>query len=548
MKHLKQRLALVLSLMMVLSIFTAPATASADTKKTTKPQELTLNLGPDPLNLDPAFYGGALTSGCEGGHILNNTFEGLMREVNRKLVPASAEKYVVSTDGLTYTFTLRDSKWSDGKAVTAKDFEYAWKRVLDPKAPMDYSFLMYCIKGAQDYTDGKGSADNVGVKALDEKTLQVTLTSPTSYFPTLTALHNFMPVRQDMVEKNPANWSKTAETAVGNGPFKISSYTPGKKIVLIKNENYWNAKVVILKKITASITEDEAAAVAAYKKNKLDIVDITNHQDIPALKNITTLKLLPEHMSYYFTFNTQKAPMKDVRVRKALSMAIDRNFLIKNATKPGLFPAGGLVPIGFRDSQNKEFRGVATEYGLVNNPDTIQAAKKLLAEAGFADGKGFPSIEITFSATAPEHENIAKAIQSMWKANLGIDATLKKMDSKEFYGILGKGDFTIARQGWGADFPDPISFLDRWTSGNADSNGTFWKSEKYDQLIATSLKTTGTEKDAALYAAEKMVIDEMIVMPIYYLSDPVLVQNHVHGWEKTVLSYWWFGNTSISKK
>ncbi|SHH61026.1 peptide ABC transporter substrate-binding protein [Clostridium grantii] len=266
----------------------------------TEDGELAWNLGSDPKTLDPQ-----LNSASDGGDVLTNLYEGLMRDVKGKIVPAMAESYEVSEDGLVYTFKLRDAKWSDGKAVTAGDFVFGWKRAMDPATASEYSFIMESasIKGAAEFIAGTGTADEVGVKALDDKTLEVTLTTPTEYFLGLTGFYTFMPVREDVVDAE-GIWAKDPAKAISNGPFKLAEYKSGDKIVLVKNENYWNADSVKLNTINASMIVEESTMLTAYQNNELDIIDTMPSAEIAKLQaEDPTFKVLPQIGTYYYMFN-----------------------------------------------------------------------------------------------------------------------------------------------------------------------------------------------------------------------------------------------------
>jgi ABC-type oligopeptide transport system substrate-binding subunit len=269
-------------------------------KASTDTGELMWNLGSDPKTLDPQ-----LNSALDGGDIINNVFEGLMREVDGKLVNAMADSYEISEDGLVYTFKLKDTKWSDGESVKAGDFEFAWKRAMDPTTASEYSFIMESanIKGASEYIAGTGTAEDVGVKALDDKTLQVTLTTPTEYFLGLTGFFTFMPVREDVVDIE-GIWAKDNSKAVSNGPYKIAEYSAGDKIVLVKNENYWNSDAVKLQKITASMIVESTTALTAYQNGELDLIDDLPSAEITKLQSEDpTFKVLPTIGTYYYMFN-----------------------------------------------------------------------------------------------------------------------------------------------------------------------------------------------------------------------------------------------------
>ena len=513
-----------------------PAPAEEEAKE----MVLTWNLGADPKTLDPQ-----LNSAADGGYIINNTFEGLMREVNGKLEPKMAESYEVSEDGLTYTFKLRDAKWSDGKPVTAKDFEFSWKRALSPEVASEYSFQMFYIKGGQEYFNGEASVDDVAVKAIDDKTLEVVLNAPTPYFLDLTTFYTYMPTREDLVD-NEGIWAKDPAKAVSNGPFKLAECKTGDKVVLVKNENYWDQETVKLDKIEALMIVDESTMLTAYEAGELDIIDNMPTQEIPRLQaEDPTFQILPILGTYYYIFNVEKAPTDNLNVRRALALAIDREAIVNTVTKGGQIPATGYVPNGLRTSTGEDFRKVAGDYGIDPTAANVEEAKKLLAEAGYPNGEGFPTIELVYN-TSEGHKAIAEAIQEMWKQNLGINITLANQEWAVFQDTRHNGNFTIARAGWLGDYADPMTFLDLWTSysGNNDSQ---WKNTDYDALIEKTKLAEGEERDKLLLEIEKMMMDEMIVMPIYYYTDPVMIQEHVVDAEKTILGHWFFGNTTVNK-
>ncbi|QXM06508.1 peptide ABC transporter substrate-binding protein [Crassaminicella indica] len=533
-----------LAFILVVILFVTALTGCTGNKPEEKKGEVVLrwNISSEPKTIDPQ-----LNSASDGGHIINNTFEGLMRERDGKLEKAMAESYDVSDDGLTYTFHLRDAKWSDGKPVRAQDFEYAWKRALDPNLvpePSEYAFQLFYIKGAQDAYEGKGSLDDVAVKAIDDKTLEVTLNAPTAYFLNLTTFYTYMPVRKDMVEKDPKGWARNPEIAVSNGPFKLADYIMGDRIILEKNENYWKADDVKIDKIEALMIVEQSTALTAYEAGEIDIIDDLPTQEIPRLKaENPTFMIWPEVGTYYYIFNVTKAPTDDVRVRKALSLAIDRKAIVEKVTKGGQIPATGFTPPGLLDAEGKEFQKVAGDYGIDPNAAKVEEAKKLLAEAGYPNGEGFPEIEVIYN-TSESHKAVAEAIQAMWKENLGIDVKLANQEWAVFQDTRHQGNFSIARAGWLGDYADPMTMLDLWLSysGNNDAQ---WNSPKYDKLIEDSKILTGQERFKLLYDAQKLMMDEMIVMPIYYYTRPQMVSEHVKNWEKTKMGHWFFGRAYI---
>ncbi len=532
-----------------------------EVQEPTTEEEMVLNwdLGADPKTLDPG-----LNSANDGGHIINNTFEGLMREVKGKLVPATAESYEVSEDGLTYTFKIReDAKWSDGKPVTAHDFEFAWKRALKPEVASEYGFQLFYIKGAQDFYEGKEGAtiDDVAIKTLDDKTLQVELVAPTPYFLNLTSFYTYMPVREDVVD-NDGVWAKDPEKAISNGPFKLAEYTSADKVVLVKNEHYWDAENVKLDKIIGTMIVDQSTRLTAFEAGEIDAADEPPVQEIPRLlAEEPSFQILPLLGTYYYIFNVDKEPTNDVRVRKALAYAIDRKAITEQITKGGQKPATGYVPEGLYLSDGRQFREVAGDYGIDPNQAMVEEAKELLAEAGYPNGEGFPKLTLVYN-TNDNHKAVAEAIQEMWKQNLGIEVELTNQEWAVFQDTRHQGNFEIARAGWLADYSDPMTFLDMWTSysGNNDAQWRWKESEafphdtilnpsnkEFEELIEKSKLSSGEERDNALLEAEKIMMDEMVVMPIYYYTDPTYVKTYVKEWEKTPLGHWYFGNAYIEK-
>ncbi|MCT4620604.1 MAG: peptide ABC transporter substrate-binding protein [Marinisporobacter sp.] len=502
------------------------------------------NIGSEPKTIDPQ-----LNSAADGGHVINNTFEGLMREVDGKLIPAMAESYDLSEDGLTYTFHIRDAKWSDGEPVRAQDFEYAWKRALDPNLvpePAEYAFQLFYVKGAQDAYEGKGKLEDVAISCKDDKTLEVTLNAPTPYFLSLTAFYTYMPVRADMVEKDPENWARNPEYAVSNGPFFVEDYIMGDRIVFKKNEHYWNKDKVKIDKVEGLMIVEESTALTAYEAGEIEVDDHIPVQEIPRLmENDPTFSIWPEVGTYYFIFNVEKEPVNDVKVRRALTLAIDRKAICERITKGGELPATGFTPPGLLDAKGEEFQKNAGDYGIDPNAANVEEAKKLLAEAGYPEGKGFPEVTVIYN-TLERHKAVCEAIQEMWKQNLGIEVKLQNQEWAVFQDARHHGNFQIARAGWLGDYADPMTMLDLWLSysGNNDCQ---WNNSEYDKLIEESKLKTGEERFEILYKAQDLMMDTNIVLPIYYYTRPQMVKEYVKNWEKTKMGHWFFGNAEIEQ-
>ncbi|HAS79660.1 MAG TPA: peptide ABC transporter substrate-binding protein [Fusobacteriaceae bacterium] len=513
-------------------------------------QMITFNLGADPKSVDPQ-----LNSATDGGIVINNTFEGLMRtDENGKAQPAGAESVDISDDKMTYTFHLRkDAKWSDGKPVTAADYRYAWLRALDPAVASEYSFQLYYIKGGQEYFEGKGSREDVGLEVVDDLTFKVTLKAPTAYFLDLVTFYTFMPVRQDAVEKKPEGWAKDPSITLSNGPFKISEYHMNDKVILVPNEYYWNKESVKLDKIVMTMIVDISTAMTAYDSDEVDVLITVPTPEIPKRQvEDPTFHIVPYLGTYYYIFNVNKAPTNDINVRKALTLAIDREQIVNEVSKGGQQPANGFVPTGLVDSQGNDFRATAGDYGISSTAD-VEKAKEYLAKAGYPNGEGMAPVELIYN-TSEGHKAIAEAIQEMWKKNLGIEVNLVNQEWAVFQDTRHVGNFEVARAGWIGDYNDPMTFLDLWTSysGNNDAQwsytkGDFPENKKFDALIENSKVAQGTDRDKDLYAAEKILMDELVTMPIYYYTGVIMVKDKVKNWERDILGTWYLGNVEIAE-
>lgn len=484
-------------------------------------QYIRYNLGAEPETLDPARM-----TGLPEGTAINCLLEGLTRyDANNVPQPAIAEKWDISPDGLTYTFHLRDAKWSNGDPVTADDFVYSWLRALDPNTAADYAYQLFYIKGAEEYNGGNGKKEDVAVKALDPKTLQVTLKAPAPQFLGLTAFQTYMPVNAKMDQQN-TEWYKSPETYICNGPFKLARWEHNQKLEMVKNENYWDAKSVKLAKLDMTLVESYDTAYNMYKTDQVDIlVESVPTQEIPQLKASGELKIYPDTALYFYRFNVKKKPLDDVRVRKALAMAIDRQAIIDNITQAEQKPAFGYVPFGFVDADGKDFQANS---GNAFFKEDAAAAKQLLAEAGFPDGKGFPKLKLLYN-TNEAHQKVAQAVQQMWKKNLGIDVELVNQEWQVYLDSMDHQNFDICRSGWSPDYLDPMTFIDMFvTEPPENNNDTNWGNKNYDALVKKA-NSTGNQKErmAAMHEAEKILMDEMPIMPIYYYTKPCLIKDNV---------------------
>ncbi len=519
-----------------------PGDGNTPVVEETVEQKIVYNLGADPKTIDPQ-----LNSAVDGSTIIHNAFEGLMREdENSKIVPGTAEKYEVSDDGTVYTFHIRkDAKWSDGKPVVAGDFEYAWKRALNPKVAAEYAYQLFYIKnGAAYYNQEKvggkvATAEDVGVKVIDDNTLEVTLEAPVPYFLSLAAFPTYFPVRKDIIEGNEEKWTLKPDTYISNGPFKMSEWKEKESITFVKNENYWDAKNVKLETLEVKLIDDQITYLNAFKSGEIDVIESPPQAEIPTLLDEGTAKIYPYLGTYFYVINVSDKA-KDVdpkaaealsnpKFRKALSLAIDKQLIVDKVAQGGQAPATSYVPAGILDSIGKEFQKEYSSKGA-----NIEEAKNLLAEAGYPNGEGAPTITFTFN-TDQGHQNIAQAVQDMWKTNLGINVELKNEEWAVFQDTRNNFQYSIARHGWIADYNDPMTFLDMWTTGNGQNNAGY-SNKEYDKLIAQAkVELDDAKRTELLHKAEDILMDESPIIPLYYYTNVLCIDKNVKGTYKSPL-------------
>ncbi|WP_409227787.1 peptide ABC transporter substrate-binding protein [Gudongella sp. SC589] len=488
------------------------------------------NIGADPKTIDPVLNGAS-----DGGDVINQTFEGLVREKSGEIYPGIAESWDVSEDGMTVTFNLRESNWSDGTPLTAHDFVYSWKRGMDPATASEYAWIWEYtnVVGAYDAVNG-GSLDEVGVTAVDDYTLEVQLETPTDYIVSLLSFYHFLPTKQEAVEAGADGaWAKDPANAVSNGPFKLTSYSIGGGLTLVKNEEYWNADAVKIDRIEGKFIDEASTAYQAYQSGELHFLPDVPSAEIPRLMaEDPNFYVFPLLGTYYYNFNMDLDLFQDVRVRKALNLAVDRS-LITETMASGQIPAAGFVPVGFPDHEGNDFAETAGTYGIPTDASAVEEAKALLAEAGYPNGEGFPEFTIMYN-TSEGHQQVAELVQEMLKTNLGINTKLENQEWAVFQDTRKEGDYEMARGGWLTDFMDPMGLLAIFTTDNA-YNDPNYNNARYDELLSTAAKTRGAEHFEALYEAQEILMTELPVMPIYYYTDVMLVSPNLVGWDRSVL-------------
>lgn len=477
-------------------------------------------VGPEPSTIDPQ-KGTAIDERSYVRHM----FEGLTRvDTQGNTVPGMAEKWEVDETNTKYVFHIRDAKWSDGKAVTANDFEFAWKRLLNPETASQGSTKLYILKNAEKYNKGECSSDEVGVKAIDDKTLEVTLESPAAYFVSMLGYECFVPTREDIVD-NDGKWIQSADTYISNGAYKLKEWVHGSKIVMEKNENYWDADSVKTQNLEFLLIDDYSAGLNAFEAGELDINDAAYPTDeVNRLIENGSLKVSPYLSTYFYLFNTKQKPLDNVKVRKAISLAVDRSYIVHTVTGAGEVEATAYVPKGI-NGISSDFRE-ESDLDILSNDPKIEEAKKLLSEAGYENGEGLPTIEILFN-TSDEHQKIAEAVQHDLKENLGINVSLRNIEWSALLDTFRSGDYQMGRYGSIADYDDPITFLERFTT-NGSANYTGWSSNEYDELINTArLSADANVRMQAMHKAESMLIDESIICPIYWYVQKVLINDNL---------------------
>lgn len=547
----------------------AETSAEAETKAEEEKSEsadryLVWRLNAEPKLWDPTNNSESISDG-----IVKQLFEGLTVSTADGFAPAIAESWDVSEDGKTYVFHLRDdAKWSDGTPVTAKDFEYSWRRIADPafasealQAVTDY------IVGATEYFNGTGSYDDIKATALDDHTFEVVLKNVTPYFPQLVANDVYLPVKKDVVEAAGEGWEKNPETCVSNGPFMLEEYQVGSHFLFKKNPEYYNADEVKIPGIKAVIITDDNTAYQAYQAGEIDVMDNLPSEQVPQiLAEDPNVVVSADTGCRFLNFNVDKAPFDNVHVRKAVSYAIDRKQITEQVLKNGSVPASGFIAPTCVKTDGSSFRTIeadgypAEEYGINPRQANVEAAKAELAEAGYPDGKDFPSVEITY-ANNDRDKKTSEAIQQMLEENLGITVTLRAEESSVFTSTKNKGDFQMATGGWTNAPYDASGLIKLFYSQNGNNTAQWrWKpysgaphdttlnpgSEAFDKALDKALASQGTARDEAWKEAEDALMADMPITPLYYPSYTALVnEDQVEGVELTSTNMFMFKGASI---
>lgn len=519
-------------------------TDAAPAETTAGGKILSVQVGPDPETIDPA-----LNSAVDGGNMLLHSFECLLAvDQDGKLIPGQAESWETSEDGLTWTFHLRDGlKWSDGSDLTAKDFEYSWKRVCDPMVAAPYAeTVLGMVEGFSSAI--AGNLDDLQVVATDDKTLTVTLNAPCSYFGSLAAFATLSPVQQATVEANGDAWATSAETYITNGPFYISEWVPGSHILMSKNPNYWNADAIKLDGIKWNLIEDANASYSAYQTGEVLMIKDVPTEEIPSLTGSSDFYVDPIIGTYYLSLNTQREPFTDAKVRKALSLAIDREYVANTLMQGTYSPAYNFMGPGWIDTDGSQFMDNANggqTYISADYEANLEEAKQLLADAGYPDGEGLPAI--TYSTNdAGYHKVVAEYLQQAW-AEIGVELNVDVVEWASFTPMRRNGDYDASRNGWVGDYSDPSNMLDLLYSSNGNNDGKFNNAD-YDAAMDISRTTLdAAERSEALHKAEDILMEEAGCIPVAYYNDFWLQSDKITGSWHSPYGYWYFMYADIAE-
>lgn len=532
---------------------TAASTEAATGEESTGTASgFTVQLGSNPETLDPA-----LNSAIDGANTLITVFEPLLLiDENNEVIPGQAESYTVSDDGLVWTFTMRDGlKWSDGSDLTAKDFEYSFKRLAAPDTAAPYAeTVVGMIDGYADATGNPDAAGNMTtepdfdalnvVASEDGKTLTVTLSYPCAYFDKLAAFAAMSPVQQATVEANGDAWCTEPDTYICNGPYYISDWVPSERLVLTKNPNYvggWDSSKIVSDTITLLLLEDSSASYAAYNSGEAQLVKDVPTDEIPSLTKaedggdfyVDTIL-----STYYISLNDQKEPFNDVNVRKALSLAIDRDYVANTIMQGTYTPAYNLVGPGivdesgmFYDNANGGKTYISDDYEA-----NLEAAKQALADAGYPNGEGFPVIEYSTN-DAGYHTPVAEYLQQAW-GELGITVNINKVEWASFTPLRRAGDYDASRNGWVMDYNDPSNMIELFTTGNGNNDGKY-SSADFDAAVEASKVADKSVHFQKLHEAEDILMNDYACIPVAYYNDFWLQSPSLKGTWHSPYGYWY---------
>ena len=499
----------------------------------TKNKTLILGNGGEPETMDLQ-----LATGQPEHHIYSSLYEGLVAPLPDNPDgngPGAAASWEHSPDFITWTFHLQpNGRWSDGRPVTAHDFVYSYQRELSPALGGQYAEMLYPLLNAREFNEGKlEDFSKVGVRAIDDLTLQLTLKGPAPYLPSMLKHYSWFPVPQHVIERfgkmtdRDTKWTR-AGNLVGNGPFKLKEWRFTHSITVERNPHYWDAAATKLNQIVFLPIQNTGTEDRAFNDGQTHCTNSVPLDKTPVYRDQRPQEYHEDPLLsvYFYRCNVTKKPFDDKRVRKALALAIDRESLIKNVLRAGQKPALGFTPPGCGE-------GYATPMVLKFDP---AEARRLLAEAGYPDGKGFPKFDILIN-TMEAHRTIAEAIMAMWKQHLNLPVTVLNQDWSVYLKSTRDLDYTVCRAGWVGDYLDPFTFLSIWQKGDGNNN-TGWSHPRYDELMQkSSLEGDPAKRMALLHEAEEILLDELPILPMYWYVHSYMLHPSVKNWRPSLLEH-----------
>lgn len=522
---------LVRVLALVLAALLVPAaTRARPVDDAVRDRVLLLGNGAEPQDLDPQ-----VMTAFTDQNIALALFEGLcaLDEKTSAAVPAAAESWEISPDGLAYTFHLRAGlKWSDGSPLTAADFVASWRRALLPALAAEYAYLLFPLKNAEAIATGRADPTTLGAEAIDARTLRLTLERPTPYLPALTANPIWFPVnatvlaRHDALARRGTAWTRPGQL-VGNGPFVLAEWKPNAHVKVVRNPHYWDAAAVRLNGITFFPTENMDVDERAFRAGQIHLTAELPLAKVDAYRRTApaSLRLDPFLETFFLRFNTTRPPLDDARVRRALSLAIDRDQLARTLLRGTRAPAAHYTP--------PDCAGYTATARVPHDP---AAARALLAAAGFKDGAGFPTLDVQVR-NDELHAKVLEVIQAMWQRELGIAVTISPVEQKTWVQNQQSLAYAISTARWVGDFVDPVTFLDMFVGGGTN-NWTGWADAAYDAAIATAARTAEpTGRSAAFQRAEALLLEQAPVAPVFFGVRSYLIHPAVRGWEPALLGF-----------
>ena len=545
---MKKALSLVLAAVMAFSLVacngssssTASAGNAGSASGSATASNVTVQIGPNPESIDPA-----LNSTIDGGNLLLTAFEGLLIvDENNQIQPGQAESWEVSEDGLTWTFHLREGlKWSDGTDLDAADFVYTYKRVADPDTAAPYSQTAVGMIAGYDEAMA-GNPDALQVEAPDADTFIVHLSYPCTYFDKLAAFATLSPVQQETIEANGDAWATSPETYISNGPYYMTEWTVGQQIVFSKNPYYkggWDSDKIVTDTITFLLMEDSTAAYTAYTTGQAQLIKDVPTEEIPSLTKAEDggeFDVDPVMGTYYLTMNDSIEPFNDVNVRKALSLAIDRDYIANTLMQGTYSPAYKLTGPGITDADGSAYMDKSSGEWIPEDYETAKAmAQQALADAGYPNGEGFPTI--TYSTNdAGYHKAVAEYLQQCYKEVLGINLEIEIVEWSSFTPMRRAGDYEMARNGWSFDYNDPSSMLELFMTGNANNDGQYSNPE-FDAMMENTKIADKEQRFANLHAAEEIVMADYSMIPVAYYNDFWLQSPDLQGTWHSPYGYWY---------